>query len=148
MTGFGAAHFPPNKGPVKPNAPAAIPVRCAQGNIGSRATWPRTRFALSRCEPRTRATGQRFPSQEVIGHARVPTLMPAVLASSHTPAPGRLHWLSNALLGGPFATGARDGAPIQFGCGQPSARNGMPSPRGLRYCIVFPVKSLVRVLSQ
>lgn len=32
--------------------------------------------------------------------------------------PGRLHWLSDALLGGPVATGARDQARIQFGCGQ------------------------------
>ena len=30
--------------------------------------------------------------------------MPAVLASSHTPAPGRLHWCQEATVGGPFAT--------------------------------------------
>ena len=63
--------------------PAATSVRCAQGDIGSRATWPGRRCALRRLEPRTRATGQRSPSQEVIGRARVPTLMPGRCANAH-----------------------------------------------------------------
>ena len=62
----------------------------------------------SRSRTTNARTGQRFPSQEVIGHARVPTLMPGRRANARPcRAPGRLHWRQKARVGGPFATPAR-----------------------------------------
>ena len=68
-------------------APARVLTRHQQRQFALlREQMVRAPFTDSWCaqtfEPRTRATGQRFPSQEVTGRARVPTLMPGRRANA------------------------------------------------------------------
>ncbi len=115
--------------------------RCARSKVSSRSTRPSrpTSFRAHNHELK-RATGVRDTSSNAGRRARVLTLVPA--GSAPLRAPGRLHWLSDASVGGPLAACARDGGSTSSDVGRtvgppglsnaPRARRPAPQSQPLR----------------